>query len=623
MTPVTDKALLAQLDGPDARPVTDERLLFELENGSPQRTIPERITRGVGLAARAGGPVAAGAALGAGAGSIIPGVGTVAGAGAGAAAMTIAQLFDKITGANSLDWLMDKMGLPSPENATERIASDVGGAMAGQGAIAAGARLIPKDPGSAVSRIADLVASKPGSQIAAAGSGAAGASTARESGMGPTGQTVAGLVAGVAAPVSADVAQTAARATARGVRAAVEPFTQAGRERVVGTTMKRLATDPKAAEEKLLTIEDMVTGSKPTTAQAARDEGLHILERGVASASPRGGAQLARRASEQNQARNILLNSMAGDEAAVESAKGARNLATTALREGAFASKKPVDLAPVLAKLDAVSSSPAGKRQTVADAMSWLKGRLEGVTDPEELYAIRQDIGDVLGGKLQGEKANLRLASGQLIEVRSVLDEAIEAGAPGFKKYLSEYASQSKPINQMETLQDVRGRVLNAGTDAATGERIMSAPKFYNAVTKAKPELAKVLNKEQMGNLDAIAADLDRSATSASSGKAAGSNTMQNVSTAYVLGQAIGKSNADVGWVKNLSRPLQWLNKLNEGEVQDLLVDAMLDPALARSLMSKANPRNLESLGFELKQRAAAMGFGGTVGTARDEGKGQ
>jgi hypothetical protein len=185
------------------------------------------------------------------------------------------------------------------------------------------------------------------------------------------------------------------------------------------------------------------------------------------------------------------------------------------------------------------------------------------------------------------------------------------------------YAEMSKPINQMETLQDIQGRVLNAGTDAATGERVMSAAKFYNAVTKNEADLVKILTPDQMRNLRAIGRDLDSAALSASSGKAAGSNTTQNLSTAYVIGSALGNKTAESGIVQNLARPITWLNKLNEQQVQDLLVDAMLEPALARSLMMKATPRNLESLGFELQQRAIAKGLGGLFGTSATAGQRQ
>ena len=119
-----------------------------------------------------------------------------------------------------------------------------------------------------------------------------------------------------------------------------------------------------------------------------------------------------------------------------------------------------------------------------------------------------------------------------------------------------------------------------------------------------------------MKSLKNIALDLERGALSDTAGKAAGSNTYQNLSTAYILGQSLGGKTPQSPLMQNLARPLNWLNKLNEADLQRLLTDAMLDPSRARSLMSKASPRAVESVAFELSQRARALGIGAGVAAA-------
>lgn len=519
---------------------------------------------------------------------------------------------------------MTSMGLPEPQGKTEGIVQDVTGAMAGQGLVMKVADLV-KSGSPVVMQIMELLKSQPQSQIIGAGGASAGAEIAKESGAGPVGQTVAALGGGLVAPVSADAAIQAAKATTRGVRSAIDPFTKAGQERVVGQTLRKAATNPSEAMERMGAAGEVVPGSKPTAAQAARDEGLFIAERGLTSANPEAGKQFSRRASEQNTARTVLLGAMAGDEATLAAAKAAREETTSAAREAALSSAKgPVDFAPVLQRLEAVAKSPEGGRVESERALSWLSNRVakyqeEGRTDARNAYELQKDIGDLIGGKISDDKGAIRLAGGLANQVKAALTEQIEAAAPGFKKYLSDYSTQSKEIGQTEALQGLRAKVTNAGTDAATGENLLSAAKLSNALRNpdSRAELKKVLKPEQFKAVESISADLDRAALSASSGKAAGSNTTQNLSTAYVLGAAIGGRAADNAVVRNLARPLTWLNKLNEAQLQELLTDAMLNPGIAKSLMGKATTSRVESLGFELLQRSRAKGMGAAIGGAQ------
>jgi len=97
--------------------------------------------------------------------------------------------------------LLTKAGLPVPENATERVAQDVAGAMAGMGGVARVAQ-VASPTSTAGQTVRQLLTERLGTQAAstAAASGAAG--TTREAGGGPTAQLAAGLGAGVAVPMA-------------------------------------------------------------------------------------------------------------------------------------------------------------------------------------------------------------------------------------------------------------------------------------------------------------------------------------------------------------------------------------------------------------------------------------
>lgn len=507
------------------------------------------------------------------------------------------------------DWLT-KLGLPQAEGAQERVVGDVTRAMAGQGGTVKLGQAMTNAAGPVAKTVGDLLASRSGAQVAGAVGASGAAGTTREMGGGAGAQTVAGLMGGLVAPVAADVVVKGTKAAGRGVVAAAKPFTESGRQEVVGDTLKRLATNPEAAQQRLADAAEIVPGSQPTTAQASRDPGLLTAERALRS-GPTGG-QFAERAGKQNQARNILLSNLAGDDAALKAAKSERSAAAktaygSALDQPITAPKELTDLAKRPAVAEAVKRAKAIALEEgveLGDPMSSVKG----------LHYIKLALDDTLDSSFTSGigKTQKHAIEGSRQELLSLIDKL----SPDYKAAREQFAAQSKPVNQMETLQGIQSKVLNAGTDAQTGERIMSPAKFYQAVTKNEGELAKTLTPEQMDGLRRISKDLDRGALSDSAGRAGGSNTYQNVSTAYVLGQALGGNAPSSPVLQNLLRPLAWLNKLNEPQLQELLTDAMLDPAIARSLMGKASPRAVESVALELTQRARAFGIGSAQGVA-------
>lgn len=92
--------------------------------------------------------------------------------------------------------LADKIGLPSPQGANERVVGDATRLMAGAGGLGGAARLATAAPGAAGQAAQFLSANMPQQLTSAAGAGLAGGS-AREGGAGPVMQGVAALGGGV------------------------------------------------------------------------------------------------------------------------------------------------------------------------------------------------------------------------------------------------------------------------------------------------------------------------------------------------------------------------------------------------------------------------------------------
>lgn len=106
--------------------------------------------------------------------------------------------------------LADSIGLPKPQNATERVVGDASRLMAGAGGLVGGARQAARLPGMA-GKVGTFMAQNPTAQLtsAAGAGGAAGAS--REAGGSPTEQALAGLIGGLAAPAALSGANRAAQ----------------------------------------------------------------------------------------------------------------------------------------------------------------------------------------------------------------------------------------------------------------------------------------------------------------------------------------------------------------------------------------------------------------------------
>lgn len=195
-----------------------------------------------GAVTRGLAPTAAGATLGAMAGAPLAGVGAVPGALAGAGAGFLTQVVgdpavmavNKLFGTNyatpseSLNLLLDKLGVARPETGGQELAQAVtsGLASGGLGAPAA-AQTIAKVATSPVTKaVATQMAANPAIQAISGGTGAAAADIVRQEGGNEWAQMAAGLLGGLGGGVGAAKAGRVAQAAKTPVPA--NPTVQAG-----------------------------------------------------------------------------------------------------------------------------------------------------------------------------------------------------------------------------------------------------------------------------------------------------------------------------------------------------------------------------------------------------------
>jgi hypothetical protein len=517
--------------------------------------------------------------------------------------------------SQALQNLMTQAGVPTPQNPQERVVQDVtsaGFGVAGPASIAQ--RFAPSAQ--------EFFTKSLGTQGAAATAGALASGAARESDIGPVGQTLGAL----AGSITAGGAVGSAPILARTSKEIVRPFTQAGREVITGNVLRNLASDAEQAVQAGATYVPKIGGYTPTTAQATRDIGLINAETAIKGLDVTGG-RFATQALEANRAQMAILNRLAKDEDALTSALKKRDEVTTPLREQAFASSTVTPetfqsgIALTVNKtIDDILASPVGKRKTVISVMNDARDDIARATSPAELYEIRKDLRAAAQGLLDksstgGPTAGAYRASKEpLSQVIRAVDDAIEAGATGYKDYLSKYAASSKGIERLEAAQQFKSKVLSTTPDPSrANDYLISQPKFLNAIRAAEKETK--LSNTQLAVLKMVAEDLDSGVLPRAT-KVAGSDTFKNMSTANVIGGLIGKQMfGDVPQaLQKVAAPMNWLYNGTDDAIRELLVNAMLDPKLASTLMKKASVMTVEPLNRELQRKALALGYGAAFG---------
>lgn len=198
---------LRQEQAISAEPTSDPRTTIGGQFGG--------IVRGVG-------PVGTAALVGAGMGAPLGPAGMAAGAATMAGATALgAPVVDSILNALSsvlgtkiptvhdgFKMLFDRLGVPEPDTAAERVVQTTAQALAGGGGNVAAGRAMQAAGGATMRATGQALAAQPAQQLAGAATGGAAQQAAQEAGIGPAGQIAAGLGASMlgaraAAPRSA------------------------------------------------------------------------------------------------------------------------------------------------------------------------------------------------------------------------------------------------------------------------------------------------------------------------------------------------------------------------------------------------------------------------------------
>lgn len=288
----------------------------------------------------------------------------------------------------------------------------------------------------------------------------------------------------------------------------------------------------------------------PTLAQATGNSGIAEMERAAIS---QNSAPFTAHEMATNAARANYLQTIRGTPETLAELQTAREAATAPLREAALANATgPADVQPVIDTIQGILKSPSGQQDAVVKAMNNVLGKLQPEkdvlqTDPAQLYGIRKNINNLLA-KVSGRDDSIsQLASKELLQVKSSLDDAITQAAPGFDQYIQTYANMSRPIDAQKFLQ-AKDLTDATGTQFSLNKmkNLMQGIQKLQSAPGANP--AQSIGPEQMAGLQAIHMDLQRQANSML-------GTGKNSATAQLLSGQANINNLLRGTVAHVSAP--------------------------------------------------------------------
>lgn len=348
--------------------------------------------------------------------------------------------------------------LPAPENASERVASDVMEGVSGAGAISSTANALTQGAGAMAKPFYQMLAANPEMQIASAAGGAAAGGATRESGGGTLAQ-LAATVAGGLSPYGIRPVLSGIGDMAFDIGAVVGASTgnKAGINRLSKDAIARVAGDSYDDTARLLRANkgtEFVKGAKPTVAEA-------LTEAQIGKPAQVGGAviRLQKDLTGAVGIEDVLTSTMKQQKQALADAAADITAKTKPMREAALETAKNVRADQVQSAIDAIRQPPGLRASTIVNrSLNQIKLKImkftgkDGVIDPNDLYTIRKEIGNVIQ-KNAKDTANWdsRLSAKLQAGVQGAIDDAIEAGGgAGWKKYLETYSQGMKAIENHE-----------------------------------------------------------------------------------------------------------------------------------------------------------------------------
>lgn len=566
------------------------------------------------------------------------------------------------------------------ERVVGRVGEDLTSLLSGQGVVRSairGAQAVP----TVARRVADAFIASPGTQAVATTGGALGGGVARElapdSPIADIAGTATGLLAGTGGALAARGGAkllapltTAGRERivgqglldiSRDPRTLLSRLTTGNREIVPGSlrTTAEVADDPA-----LMALERTVRSQGPGEASdfALRDAQRNAARRAALELAPpvaaseagdvvRGGLDAARQRAAAEVHR--LYNVVPEDAGRFQGS----DLFTRAMPDimelyGRATGGIPAELRPIIDRMSNAGTMTYGDLRAMAREMGDIAGRARVAGDGTLANAaggIRTVIDDMMGDAAAGGLNAQQLAAHHAaLAARRRMGRLYDEGAVGRAIETNQFGRPVMPAenipgtltagptaarqleealaNNPQSLAALRGSFVRNMQDSiqapgsvdAAGALTDSAARFHGFIRDNAEVIRVLFGPQGERRLQTIAQDFASRQAVDSVGRAIGSNTVQNLSTANVVSAMLGGVITPQQLQTNpLFRPLGVLYRWSGSEtaLRELLAQATLDPMLAATLVQRATPNAVARAAAMINQSLARR-IGGAAATA-------
>lgn len=449
----------------------------------------------------------------------------------------------------------------------------------------------------------------------------------------PTAENESALWNGVLGAGMGGAIPAGIRAARTGRAILVDPFTETGRTRIAGKTIYRAAgEEAPRLQASLASARGNTPGFQPSTAQAARNDGVSALDRTMRAIDPAAYGALDQEqrsalasalqsVAQTPEARSALVasresivsplyskaktGSATGDQefdalltrpSMKEAIGRARRLASERGEKSSFQEVKP--------KGEPASLILGEDGQPIVPALPPPPAKYSGY----DLHDIKMGLDDAIGTPAMGMQGAERSAA---LGTREDFLNWVENKIPEYRTAREKYAEMSRPISQVDIGQELYRRLVPALADQGNAPFRMNAQSYANAlrngdslaqhVTGMKnAKLGSIMTPEQMALLQGVAKDAEAKAASEMAGRGVGSDTVQKLSMSNLAAEAgvptFVQNLASVpgGWLK---RGADVLYRSADEDIRKKLAFLLTNPQEAAAALQSVAPGPQSQLG--------------------------
>jgi hypothetical protein len=427
---------------------------------------------------------------------------------------------------------------------------------------------------------------------------------------------------GAAAGGGGVVAGRALVAGAKGTRALVEPLTAKGRDRIAGRTLAEFGVPETAVRN--VSNQPTVTGARRMLAEQIDDPaaaaGAARLQDAIRVADPEAAGRFTAREIENNAARVNTLRDLAGRDGARDFMVANRQATAKELYDEAFLtldfSKLPKELqlsAAEKGEITRLMRSPAVQQAIKEAKANTLNagGKVTGPSTIEGLHGVKMALDDMISNA--GTSAAQVNKAKSIEAARNRLVAFMERMSPKYGEARAAYAAMSKPINAMDTAEELLKRGTSATGDLGGTPRIMpdalhrAAGQEERLISQAtgrdipQKTLRELFAPEDFTRLEGVLNETNKLAAVGRAANGPGSATAQRLASRNILRQTFGPLGLPESWTESTllntaMRPVQFVyNGVAEPKIQQVLTELLMNPEEARRvlLLARTAPQRL------------------------------